>query len=53
MSQNTKKKANNAPVYNGKIYDFCSKKKMILIIALAVGFIIAIIASLLTFALLY
>lgn len=36
MSQNTKKKANNAPVYNGKIYDFCSKKKMILIIAIAV-----------------
>ena len=43
MSKNTKKPAAAAPAYKGKIYDFCSKKKMILIIAVCV--IIALIAG--------
>lgn len=32
----TKKKAPAAPVYKGKVYDFCSKKKMILVICIVV-----------------
>ena len=32
----SKKKTNTAPAYTGKVYDFCSKKKLILIIAICV-----------------
>ena len=39
----SKKKTNTAPVVTGKVYDFCSKKKMILIIAVCV--VVALIAG--------
>ena len=32
----TKKKAPEAPAYNGKVYNFCGKKKMILVICIVV-----------------
>ena len=40
-----KNAASQAPAYNGKVYDFCSKKKMILIIAVCV--IVALLAGIL------